>query len=76
MYSKICSKGSNSLNLDNTKHFLELGVSLGLKLSLVCQRINDAISIWAYEKVQIGNDQEMAQSERNSHSISREVGKN
>ena len=26
--------------------------------------------------VQIGNDQEMAQSERNSHSINRGVGKN
>ena len=28
------------------------------------------------KKVQIGNDQEMAQSERNSHSINRGVGKN
>ena len=27
------------------------------------------------QKVQIGNDQEMAQSERNSHSINRGVGK-
>ena len=30
----------------------------------------------SYEKVQVGNDQEMAQSERNSHSINRGVGKN
>ena len=28
------------------------------------------------EKVQIGNDQKMTQSERNSHSINRGVGKN
>ena len=28
------------------------------------------------KKVQIGNDQEMAQPERNSHSINRGVGKN
>ena len=28
------------------------------------------------KKLQVGNDQEMAQSERNSHSINREVGKN
>ena len=28
------------------------------------------------KKVQVGNDQEMAQSDRNSHSINREVGKN
>ena len=28
-----------------------------------------------FEKIQIGNDQEMAQSERNSHSINRGVGK-
>ena len=27
------------------------------------------------KKVQVGNDQEMAQSERNSHSINRGVGK-
>ena len=27
------------------------------------------------KKVQVGNDQEMAQSERNSHSINRVVGK-
>ena len=27
------------------------------------------------KKIQAGNDQEMAQSERNSHSINREVGK-
>ena len=27
-------------------------------------------------KVQVGNDQEMAQSERNSHSVNRGVGKN
>ena len=29
-----------------------------------------------FKKVQVGNDQEMAQSERNSHSINRGVGKN
>ena len=29
----------------------------------------------ASKKVQVGNDQEMAQSERNSHSINRGVGK-
>ena len=28
------------------------------------------------KKVQVGNDQEMVQSERNSHSINRGVGKN
>ena len=28
------------------------------------------------KKVQVGNDQEMAQSERNAHSINRGVGKN
>ena len=27
------------------------------------------------KKVQVGNDQEMAQSERNSHSVNRGVGK-
>ena len=33
-------------------------------------------SFWSFEKkVQIGNDQEMAQSERNSHSINRGVRK-
>ena len=30
----------------------------------------------AFKNVQIGNDQEMTQSERNSHSINRGVGKN
>ena len=29
-----------------------------------------------YEKVHVGNDQEMVQSERNSHSINRGLGKN
>ena len=29
-----------------------------------------------YEKVQVGNEQQMKQSERNSHSINRGVGKN
>ena len=28
------------------------------------------------KKVQVGNDEEMAQSERNSHTINRGVGKN
>ena len=32
--------------------------------------------IQTHEKVKVGNDQEMPQSERNSHSINRGVGKN
>ena len=32
--------------------------------------------VYKFKKVQVGNDQEMAQSERNSHSINRGVGKN
>ena len=32
--------------------------------------------IQRYKKVQVGNDQEMAQAERNSHSINQGVGIN
>ena len=35
-----------------------------------------SLSLKMYNKVQVGNDQEMAQSERTSHSINRGVGKN
>ena len=38
--------------------------------------INGSSARYHGKKVQIGNDQEMALSERNSHSINREVGKN
>ena len=39
-----------------------------------CKR--EGVEDGALKKEQVGNDQEMAQSERNSHSINRGVGKN
>ena len=38
-------------------------------------KIRDMFSSIYFKKVQVGNDQEMAQSDRNSHSINRGVGK-
>ena len=40
------------------------------RIIILCTRYHSP-----FKKVQVGNDQEMAQSERNSHSINRGVGK-
>ena len=58
----------------NVKHFV-LGFSALSTLNLNRKCAYDTTGIKT-KKVQVGNDQEMAHSERNSHYINRGVGKN
>ena len=47
-----------------------------LKYKMLKIRNGMSLVLTKIKKVQVGNDQEMAQSERNSHSLNRGVGKN